>query len=150
LARLFDRTGEMLAARKVFDPRALGWVAAGALEGDRVGELFSFVVVDGLYHLDRSQLAWIEALSQRIAVTVRLSRVAPDALLSTLEGRWHSFEKAPDLELFELGVPADVSVVAARTDAAEARAVVRAAVDAIRAGTPRERIAVVLPDADDG
>jgi hypothetical protein len=150
LARLFERTGEMLAARALFDARALGWAAARALERDRAGELPSAVVVDGLFRLDPSHLAWIEALARKTAVTVRMPRAAPDALLATLEGRWHALERAPELELFELGLPADVTVVAARTDGAEARAIARAAADAVRAGTPPERIAIVLPEVDDG
>jgi hypothetical protein len=152
LARLLEQTGERLAARGVFDPRALGWVAARTLDRDGSGDLPSSVVVDGIHLFDPSQLAWIEALARRTAVTVRMPRgTGPaDALLSTLEGRWHSLESAPDLELYEIGVPADITIVAARTDGAEARAIARAVSDALRSGAAAERIAIVLPDADDG
>jgi hypothetical protein len=149
VARLLERTDEMLRASGLFDDRAKGWAAAEALDGDRAGELPSKVVVEGLFRFDAAELAWVEALARRTAVTVRVPRSSPDALLSTLEGRWHALERPPDLELFELRIPADVTLVAATTEGAEARAVARAVSDAVRAGTPAERIAIVVPDDDE-
>jgi len=106
------------------------------------------VVIDGLFHYEPSQLEWIEALARRVSVTVRVPRRAPDAFLSTLENRWQS-ERAPELELFELGVPDDVTMIEARTDGAEARAITRRVLDALREGTAAEGIAIVLPELDE-
>jgi ATP-dependent helicase/nuclease subunit B len=149
LGRLLERTDEMLGARRVFDDRATGWLAARAIDLDAVGDPPSPVVIDGLFHYDPSQLAWIEALARRVSVTVRVPRRAPDAVLSTLENRWQSLERAPELELFELGVPDDVTMVDARTDGAEARAIAGQVLDALREGTPAEGVAIVLPELDE-
>src|SRR5439155_6892991 len=132
VAGLLERTDETLRARGLFDDRAIGWAAAEAIVRYRAAELPSSVVVEGLFHDDPSQWVWVEALARRAEVTVRLPRGAPDAVLSALEGRWHALERAPELELYELARPADVALVEARTDDAEARAIARAASSAIR------------------
>src|SRR5438445_10616636 len=49
LARLLDATDEMFRARKIFDDRGIGWIAAAALERARVEELPAAVVIDGLF-----------------------------------------------------------------------------------------------------
>jgi RecB family exonuclease len=149
LAALLERTVEILDSHGLFDLRAIGWIAARAIDEDRTETLPTAVVIDGLYHHDPSHWAWIEALARRIPVTMRMPRGAPDALLSALEGRWHSLERAPDLELFDLASPTEVAVTEARTDDAEARAIAHAAAEAMRRGAPPEKIAIVVPDLDE-
>src|SRR5262249_47252711 len=106
------------------------------------------VVFDGFSYFDPSQAACLEALARRTRVVVRMPRGA-DTALSDLEGRWHSLESAPDIELVELSLPADVALYEAKTDDGEARAVARQAQRAFREGTPPERIAIVLPELED-
>jgi RecB family exonuclease len=149
LAALLERTDDMLKASALFDRRALGWVAAEAIGRGVGGDLPSSVVIDGVFDFDPSQLAWMEALSRRVPVTVRLPRRAPDAILSVLESRWHALPAAPELELGELAVPDDVQLIEGRTDAAEARAIARIVASALAIGIPAEGIAIVVPDLDE-
>jgi ATP-dependent helicase/nuclease subunit B len=145
LARLLEATNEMFRTRHLFDDRALGWIAAAAIDKAPIEELPAAVVVDGLFHFDASQCAWLEALARRVPVTVRMPRTANEPALSILETRWQSLSRAPELEFYELAVPDAVTVVEARTEAAEARAIARAVLDALASGTAAEGIAIVVP-----
>ena len=133
LAEFLERTDVLLARAGVFDNRAIGWVAAACIEVAPEDDLPHAVIIDGLFQWDSSTLAWVEALSRRVPVTVRMPRSA-DALLSELEGRWQALPNAPNLELFDLAFPAAVSLIEAATGTAEARVIAGEVREALRLG----------------
>src|SRR5262249_38073763 len=84
LAELLERTDAMFRARRIFDDRALAWVAAHALDQGVADEVPSSVVIDGFSYFDPSQSACLEALARRTRVVVRMPQGA-DTVLSDLE-----------------------------------------------------------------
>jgi ATP-dependent helicase/nuclease subunit B len=158
IGRLLARTDEMLARHDLFDDRAMGWIAATSIDTASIEELPTRVVIDGLYDWDPSQFAWVEALARRVPLTVQMPRAAsgavgvaaaPDAILSLLEARWQSLPRAPELELFELGLPEQATTIEAATDGAEARTIAAVVLDAVRAGASAEGIAIVVPQLEE-
>jgi ATP-dependent helicase/nuclease subunit B len=157
-AQLLDVTGERLGATRAFDRRGAGFVAARAIERAPSGELPSAVVVEGLLQWHAADHAWVEALARRVPTTVRMPRWAgapsaftraPDALLSSLEERWKHHSRGPELELVEIAFPAEVTLLEAPSDAAEARSIAGAVLDALSGAISAPEIAVVLPSLDE-
>lgn len=157
-ARLIETTAERLARAGAFDRRSAGFMAAEAIERAPLDELPSAVVVEGLVDWTPSAHAWVQALARRVRVTVRMPRwtstshalaKAPDALLSTLEERWQQESRGPELELRDIALPADVALLEAPTDGAEARAIAGAVRDALRAGAAPSDVAIVVPSLEE-
>ena len=157
-ARLLEITGERLAAAQAFDRRGAGLLAARAIERAPLGELPSAVVVEGLLEWNPADHAWVEALARRVPVTVRMPRWAaassaftraPDGLLSSLEERWKHHSRGPELDLVEMAFSDQMRLLEAPTDAAEARSIAGAVLDALSAQIPADEIAVVLPSIDE-
>ncbi|MET0592231.1 MAG: hypothetical protein ABW133_06000, partial [Polyangiaceae bacterium] len=158
-AHLLDGTAERLTRAGAYDRRGAGFLAARAIERAAQDELPPSVVVEGLVDWTAADHAWIEALSRRVKVTVRMPRWSgapgavtgsPDVLLSALEERWHGHsEGGPELELVDIALPARVELVASPSDGAEARAIAGALRDALAEGVPAGDIAIVLPGLDE-
>src|SRR5258706_8140024 len=73
-ARLLERADELLVGRALFDDRALGWLAAQAIERLAPEDLPAAVSIEGIFRYEPSQFAWVEALARRVSVTVRVPR----------------------------------------------------------------------------
>jgi len=81
----------------------------------------------------------------REPVDVGLLAHAADPLADALERRWASLEDAPEIGWESVTRARVIEVRAARTKAAEARAATAAVREAIGAGVPPERVAIVVP-----
>ena len=73
------------------------------------------------------------------------SRDPMSSLADALEAAWGSLDDAPEIVWTRPPLPARIEVVSARDEAGEARAAVRAVIDALAAGTPPERVAIAAP-----
>ncbi|MFO0590008.1 MAG: PD-(D/E)XK nuclease family protein [Polyangiaceae bacterium] len=162
-----------------FDPRGAGAILARAIASARPEDLDELGVRHGavLRHVfpwDADDLLWIEAIHRRAraeggpGVTLHLPRFsiggersmtgaalpdplsrAADPLADHLERRWGSQDDAPEIVWEDAARARVLGVRAARTRSAEARAAAAAVRDAIAAGIPPERVAVVVPRAND-
>jgi ATP-dependent helicase/nuclease subunit B len=157
-ARLLEGTAEHLTRAGAYDRRSAGFLAARAIERAPIEDLPPNVVVEGLLDWTAADHAWVEALSRRVRVTVRMPRWAgapgavtgsTDVLLSALEERWQGHSRGPELELVDIALPAEIELVASPSDAAEARAIAGALRRALSSGVAASDIAVVLPSLDE-
>ncbi|HEY3594210.1 MAG TPA: hypothetical protein VGL13_10050, partial [Polyangiaceae bacterium] len=156
LSRLLRESDRRLEKAGLFDDRAAGFLAAAATAPQ--AELAEAVVIEGLFDWDPSSFAWVDALARRVPVTVRMPRLlgappelaaAPEALLSQLEHRWQNQSRGPELELLPLDLPREITLIEGANDAAEARAIAGGIADALAAGTPADRVAVLVPSLDE-
>jgi RecB family exonuclease len=170
-ARLFAEVLEgadaILGEAGLLDARGARVALAARLRavggGARRGVAPARVVVTGLLSWEAGDLDWIEALHARAVdegggVRVALPRlgdgdhdpVAPVA--DALERRWASLPEAPEIEWTAAPArdPGEAAVIEARCVEAEARAVASRVLRALERGSPPERIAIVLPDLDEG
>ena len=170
LADIMAHVDARLAEGSLRDARGAAGVAASRLGSDRglgsdLPELGGAVTVTGMVAWEPDDLALLEALHARLreeggaGLTVELPRlggplasaegdaIAPIA--DDLERRWASLLDAPEIDWRPARTGAPIGVIAARSIDGEARAVASRVLEALAAGTPPERIAVVLPDLDE-
>jgi ATP-dependent helicase/nuclease subunit B len=176
-AAVQERLDLRLRAAGWFDPRGAGAILARAMATAPAEDLAELgvlhgAVLRGVFPWDVDDLLWIEAIHRRSraeggrGVELHLPQFsagddgaptgpsdalarAADPLANHLEKRWGALDDAPEI-VWEAAPRARVlGVRAARTRAAEARAVAAAVRDAIGAGIPPERVAIVVPRTTD-
>ena len=168
-AAVSERVDARLREAGWFDARGAGALLARAIAGahaDALAELgvLGGVVLAGVFPWDGDDLAWIEALHRRsraaggAGAVIRLPRFvsddggpggplagAADPLADVLERRWATLDDAPEITWMTVRRARVIAVRGARTREAEARAAAAAVLDALAAGIPPEKIAVVVP-----
>lgn len=168
LASLLEDTSARLARAKLCDAREARWIAASRLARAEVvvREIASpRAAISGLYAFEPDELAWIEALhaaSRRVGgegvaielprLPMHLARLPEDpieASASAIEQRFASLTDPPEIAWVSCGAARPVEIVAARNVDGEARAAVRAVIDALVRGASPERVAIVVPDLDE-
>jgi hypothetical protein len=155
LATTLERANAELARRALRDDRESAWLAAGALA--KSPELVAFrgreARLVGLAHWDPAMLSLIEAIHAALARSgggLRWELPLPAkgplaeaaaASFGALEARWAVRSNAPSL--VALGERFTGTVVAAHDAASEARAAVRAVLEALERGVALDAIAIV-------
>ena len=174
LAAVLERVDEDLHRRGLADARAAAGLVARALAKPAAIEALDLpgaLRVTGLCAFEPDDLAALEALHAGLVaqggrgVTVELPRLPPPLseapfvdgevgdpvarVADALERRWASLPDAPSLDWVAPQGGELAGILAGRTVDAEARAVAAAVLQALAAGTPPERIAVVVPELDE-
>lgn len=161
-AELLADLDQELERCSLYDDRSSPWAAARRLvmAPDAVELPSGPVTVRGVAKWDNATLALFEALDELVrrrghdGLSLTLPhfdrgplREATDAIASELEARWAHRSRAPSLVFEEATLDGTrAQTVEAHDAESEARAVARLVLEALAAGTPLDRIAIVPVD----